>query len=262
MPELPDVEGFRREFVRHAAGKQVRGVHADPTIVRNTTPQGLGRALHGRRFDDPRRHGKWLICPAEGPVLLFHFGMTGGFVWSGEEVHRHRHDRLRIELDDGELRYRNMRKLGGVWLVPEAGAVEDATGPLGPDAYEMSKKDFLLCFARRRGSIKALLMNQSFVAGLGNLTVDEALWQARIAPRRGVASLTDEESELLYRKIRRVLRDSMAVGLVPAKRTWLTGARGTPESKCPRCGSLLRRERVAGRTTYWCGSCQRYQSTR
>jgi formamidopyrimidine-DNA glycosylase len=257
MPELPDVEGFRRQFVRHAVGKRVHAVHADRSILRNATPQGLGRALRGRRFDDPKRHGKWLICPTDGPELLFHFGMTGGLVWSGEEAHRHKHDRVFLELDDGELRYGNMRKLGGVWPADGAGAIEDATGRLGADAYEISKEDFLGSLARRRGSIKALLMNQRFVAGLGNLTVDEALWQARIAPERGAGGLTEEERGLLYRKIRKVLRDSMAAGLVPAKRTWLTGARAVPEPKCPRCGSRLRRGRVAGRTTYWCDTCQR-----
>jgi formamidopyrimidine-DNA glycosylase len=257
MPELPDVEGFRRHFTRHAAGKKVLAVHADRSIFRNTNPQGLGKALRGRRFDDPHRHGKWLICPTDGPLLLLHFGMTGRLVWSGEEADRHRHDRLCLELDDGELRYRNLRKLGGVWLAPDAGAIEEATGSLGPDAYEISEKDFLGSLARRRGAIKALLMNQRFVAGLGNLTVDEALWQARIAPGRGAGSLNETEGDFLYRKIRKVLRDSMAVGLVPSKRTWLTGARGVREPKCPRCGSRLHRGRVAGRTTYWCGSCQR-----
>src|SRR5690349_11646822 len=82
VPELPDVEGYRRFFSRYAAGKTVAGVSADPTILRNASAQGLGRALRGHRFEEPWRHGKWLICDTDGPSLLFHYGMTGLFVWS------------------------------------------------------------------------------------------------------------------------------------------------------------------------------------
>jgi formamidopyrimidine-DNA glycosylase len=107
VPELPDVEGFRRTFALCAEGKRVHGVRAQ------LKPAGLGRALGGRRFASARRHGKLLVCPTDGPALLLHFGMTGSFVWSGND---HRHDRLVLELDDGDLHYRNMRRLGGIWL--------------------------------------------------------------------------------------------------------------------------------------------------
>jgi formamidopyrimidine-DNA glycosylase len=95
-------------------GKRVHGVRAiDRGMLRNSSPTGLGRALSGRRFASARRHGKLLVCPTDGPALLLHFGMTGTFVWSGND---HRHDRLVLELDDGDLHYRNMRRLGGIWL--------------------------------------------------------------------------------------------------------------------------------------------------
>ena len=85
MPELADVEYFRQFFSRHAAGKQVAAVWVDPTILRNATPEALGAALHRRRFEEPERLGKWLICRTDGPVLLLHFGMTGDLIWSEEE---------------------------------------------------------------------------------------------------------------------------------------------------------------------------------
>lgn len=112
MPELPDVEGYRRFFERHAAGKEIRSISVCRDMLRNATPQALGRALRGRRFAEPVPHGKWLMCPTGGPILVLHFGMTGDLIWSGDEPDRHRHDRLFIELSGGELRYRNMRKLG------------------------------------------------------------------------------------------------------------------------------------------------------
>lgn len=249
MPELPDVEGFRRTFERYAAGKGVRGVRSvDRGMLRNSSPSGLGRALHGRRFASPRRHGKLLVCPTDGPALLLHFGMTGSLVWSGED---HRHDRLVLELDDGDLHYRNMRRLGGIWLARddrELGQIEDR---LGPDWLDVSRSDFDQLIARR-GSIKATLMNQEVAAGLGNLTADESLWQARIDPRRPADSLDSRERDRLYRTIQKVLHDSLPHGLVPAKRTWLTGARSGRDGTCPRCGAALQRVQVGGRTTVFC----------
>src|SRR6266571_3062640 len=98
MPELPDVESYRRFFSRHAAGRIVEQVVVpDPAIVRNATPSEVDRALRGRRFEDPERIGKWLIGWTDGPALLLHFGMTGFLVWSGEEPEGHRHDRVILE---------------------------------------------------------------------------------------------------------------------------------------------------------------------
>lgn len=256
MPELPDVEGWRRFFDRHARGKRIKGVSGESEIVRNSSPQGLGRALKDRRFEKPRRHGKWLICPTDEPVLLIHFGMTGELVWSEEEPESHQHDRLTIGLDAAELRYRSMRKLGGVWLTGSPDGIADVVGPQGPDAYEVSEKGFTGLIEGRRGSIKAALMDQKVIAGLGNLTVDESLWHARIAPRRQVSSLDEKERRRLYAKTQKVLRDSIPEGRVPPKRTWLTRARDERESRCPRCDTKLESAQVSGRTSYWCPSCQ------
>ncbi len=250
MPELPDVEGFRRTFARHAAGKRVRAVHGvDRGLLRNSSPSGLGRALNGRRFAQPRRHGKLLICPADGLALVLHFGMTGGLVWSRDS---HQHDRLVLELDDGDLRYRNMRRFGGIWLAKDERELDRIEGPLGPDWLGVSRADFDELLAGRRRSIKAALMDQSLAAGLGNLTVDEALWQARVDPRRPVVSLDDGERNALYRKIQKVLRDSLPYGLAPGKRTWLTGTRDRADARCPRCGASLERVKIGGRTTVFC----------
>jgi formamidopyrimidine-DNA glycosylase len=250
VPELPDVEGFRRTFARHAEGKRVHGVRAvDRGMLRTSSPAGLGRALSGRRFASPRRHGKLLIMPTDGPALLLHFGMTGAFVWSGDD---HRHDRLVLEFDDGDLHFRNMRRLGGIWLAKDDRELARIEGGLGPDWLDVSRSDLDERLAKRRGSIKATLMDQSFAAGLGNLTADESLWQARIDPRRRVPSLDEGQRDVLYRKIQKVLRDSLPYGHVPGKRSWLTGARDRRDATCPRCGSRLRRVKVSGRTTVFC----------
>jgi formamidopyrimidine-DNA glycosylase len=258
MPELPDVEAFRRFFRLHAAGRKIATISADPTIVRNTTPRSLGRALQGRTFEDPDRHGKWLICRTDGPTLLVHFGMTGDLIWSEDEPQRHRHDRLTIRFDDGhELRYRNMRKLGGVWLAHDAAEEMAVLGPLGPDALTIGRREFLDLLGHRRGGVKAALMDQTFVAGIGNIIADEVLWHARIHPRRTIESMTEEERRRLFGEVHKILREAVdGYDYIPRKRSWLSGVRGLPGARCPRCGSPLDRTMAAGRTTYFCPHCQ------
>src|SRR5205807_10469957 len=158
--------------------------------MRNAAPRQLDRALRGRRFEEPERLGKWMVAWTDGPALLLHFGMTGDLIWSDDEPERHRHDRVIIELGGGqELRYRNMRKLGGAWLAHDRREADAILGPLGPDALAVSRKEFLQRLERRRGGVKAALMDQTFVAGVGNLVADEVLWQARLHPRRPIESL-------------------------------------------------------------------------
>lgn len=258
VPELPDVEHFRRFFGRHATGKTVRSLWADPTIVRNATPRALQRAFAGRTFEEPERHGKWLLGWTDGPVLLLHFGMTGELVWSGDEPDRHRWDRLVLSFaDGGELRYRNMRKLGGAWLAHGREEAWAILGGLGPDALAVDRAAFLERLSRRRGTAKAALMDQSFLAGVGNIIADETLWQARINPRRRIESLSEEDRRRLYASMRKILRESVeGYDDIPRKRSWLSYVRGRPGAECPRCGTPLERTVVAGRTTYFCPHCQ------
>jgi formamidopyrimidine-DNA glycosylase len=260
MPELSDVEGFRRYFARFAAGRRVESVAvADPMLARNTSPQGLGRALAGRRFAAPDRHGKWLIAPADGKQVLMHFGMTGLLVWGGSEAEPHPHDRIVFRLDGGELRYRNQRRFGGIWLARASRERDAITGRLGPDALKIDRDQFREILARRRGALKPALMDQKLIAGLGNLLSDEILWRARINPRTPVASLPTRRISRLHDAMRKVLRDSNRRGRVPPERGWLTGARNDRDGRCPRCGAKLARATIAGRTAVWCPRCQRSQ---
>jgi formamidopyrimidine-DNA glycosylase len=260
MPELPDVEGFRRYFARHATGKRVRGIEVPARdILRNTTPQGLSRSLRGRRFESPDRHGKWLLAPAGGPTLMLHFGMTGGLKWAGDKRARdgrHRHDRMILLLDGGELRYRNMRKLGGVWVAREESEIDEITGELGPDAQDLARDEFEQLLSGRRGGLKAALMNQRLLAGIGNELSDEILWHARLDPSRPVSSLDDGERKALHRDMQRVIRESNRRGHIPRKRSWISSQRGRRDPSCPRCRGEVRRSRIAGRTAYWCPRCQ------
>jgi formamidopyrimidine-DNA glycosylase len=260
VPELPDVEGFRRTFQRSAQGKRVAGVWSDRNELRNTNPTHLDRVLRGQVFAAPRRHGKWLVCATDGPVLVLHFGMTGELLWTTERK-GHRHDRMILQFPDGNLHLRDMRKLGGVWLLHDERDLPRAAGPLGPDAWRVKRDAFLERLASRRGGAKATLMDQSVVAGLGNLTVDATLWRARIHPRRRIGTLSSHERSVLFDAMKAVLRDSLPRGRVPPRGDMLTPLR-REGSRCPRCRRELRHATIAGRTTWFCARCQPQGSAR
>ncbi|GAA4612207.1 hypothetical protein GCM10023195_52150 [Actinoallomurus liliacearum] len=196
MPELPDVEGFRRVLAEHT-GEPIAGVRVrDAGVLRGTTARALDDALRGRRFEEPRRRGKWLIAPVGGPVLILHFGMTGSLSWHSPDEPPHPHDRVIWSLGDGELRFRDMRKLQGVRLADDERQAERILGDLGPDALDVSRAEFDELLSGRRGRLKSALTDQSLLAGLGNLLADEICWRgsARSAPCRTWARKTSRRS--------------------------------------------------------------------
>lgn len=257
MPELPDVEGFRRELDRKLPGRRVHQVDVrDAGVLRNSTGPAFARNLAKRTFGKPRRHGKWLILPTDGPLLLVHSGMTGHPYYASNDAPPKGYERLVITLDRGELRYADLRKLRGVWLAADEDDAAAVMGRQGPDALDLDLRGFRAALRGRRGRLKPTLMDQSVIAGLGNLLVDEICWQSGLHPRRPVALLTDDDLKRLHSTMRRVLRTSVRHGRVPGLPRWLTGARDEPDPSCPRCGSRLARGRVAGRTSVWCPRCQ------
>jgi formamidopyrimidine-DNA glycosylase len=256
VPELPDVEGFKRYFNRFAAGRELEGVDVpDKAMLRS----GSTRGLRGRPFGHARRHGKWLLAPAGDATVLMHFGMTGMLHWSTRDD-RHPHDRVVFRLDGGELRYRNMRRFGALHVARSDADVRTVTGPLGPDATAVARDDFEDLLAGRRRTLKAALMDQSVIAGLGNLLVDEICWRACVHPGARLERLARSRRDRVYHSMTEVLAASIPRGRVPPEPDWLTGARDERPGSCPRCGTTLRRATIAGRTTCWCPRCQRRQS--
>jgi formamidopyrimidine-DNA glycosylase len=257
MPELPDVEGFRGVIGRHAVGHRIERVDvADAGVLRGVTARQLSDRLRGRRFEEPERHGKWLIARTDGPTLLMHFGMTGSLEWLGSGAPWGRYDRVVFVTDAGELHYSDMRKLQGIRLAESPCEVDQVLARLGPDALEVGREELSRLLSGRRAAIKVTLMDQQVLAGLGNLLVDEILWRARVHPRRPAGSLSPQEQDRLHRQMRRVLRDSIRAARVPPKASWLTGVRDQQNPRCPRCRTPLCRDRIGGRTTVWCPHCQ------
>ncbi|WP_369272042.1 Fpg/Nei family DNA glycosylase [Streptomyces sp. R11] len=258
MPELPDVESFRNVLQSCAKGRIIRRVDVrDPGVLHGVSARRLRDSLEGRRVTGAERHGKWLLARTGGPTLALHFGMTGLLLCAHPDDAAEPHDRVLLTVArDHQLRYRDQRKLQGLWLADDDSDVVRLLRDQGPDALTVDREEFEDVLASHRGRVKSVLIDQSALAGLGNLLADEILWRARLRPNTPANALAEPERRRLYTEMRRTLRPAVTAGRVPPRPTWLTGRRDDPDPHCPRCGTPLRRTRVAGRTTVWCPGCQ------
>ncbi|GAA4216849.1 Fpg/Nei family DNA glycosylase [Actinocatenispora rupis] len=254
MPELPDVESFRRLLAERAERRVLRAVDVcDPRVLHGGTPRELS-GLVGRRFTAPRRHGKWLVvgfAPVRRPhpALLMHFGMTGALVWVPDDEPPGPYDLADLAVTGGRIRYRDQRRLQGWWWAPGPDEVAAVLDGLGPDAADASARTVAERLTAHRRGVKSALLDQRVLAGLGNLMADEVLWRARLDPARPTTDLSGTQIRTLHRELRRTVRAASRAGRVPDRPGWLTGHRDAPDPHCPRCGAALRRRRVAGRGT-------------
>ena len=264
MPELPEVETARRVAEEALAGQCIVGVKAadDRIVYDGVTPRRFARSLKGAVVQGAYRKGKhvWLVLDRR-PWPCFHFGMTGGFSVYHSDGQRPRFMKCELRVDDGtRLAMRNMRRLGRIRLCEDPMA-EPPIVDLGPDPlYEMpTPKDFAGGVTRRQVPIKALLMNQAFLAGVGNWIADEVLYQSGIRPDRRASSLRPEEIKCLHRKIRQVILRAVDVGADKRRfpRTWLFHHRwGKPHDARTARGEPIQFITVGGRTTAWVPSAQ------
>jgi formamidopyrimidine-DNA glycosylase len=249
VPELPEAERAR-QTLETVLGRTVTRVHdGDTYVCRPHQPGELNDALGGRRLTSAQRRGKFLWLETdggEGPILGLHLGMAGRIVLDDTDPHP-LHDRFAVDLDDGSrFALRDRRRLSRALLNPDFSHV-------GPDAADMDRNTFRRVIGAGRTPIKARLLHQGAIAGVGNLLADQALWQARISPERSTGGLGMDELDRLRREIRSAVRSAIRRGgvhtgeFVPAR---------DADGRCPRCGTPLRRARIGGRTTYWCPSCQ------
>jgi formamidopyrimidine-DNA glycosylase len=258
MPVLPDVEVFRRYIDVTALHKPIRGVEVfDADYVTDSSVSSLKRCLTGAAFDSTRRHGKHLgIALDSGHWLLLHFGMTGYPNYARIDRDPPRHSRLVVRFRNGfRLAYVNQRKLGRIRLAGDFNAFV-AEWSLGPDALEIDRADFTELLLTGRGTIKARLMNQSQIAGLGNVYKDEILFQAGIHPAAQAKDVPAESVSDLWRTMRRVLRTAIdrRVQADQFPDSWLTPHR--EGEQCPRCRATLERDTISGRASRFCPACQ------
>jgi formamidopyrimidine-DNA glycosylase len=252
LPELPEVERARALIAAHALDRRIAAVDdTDTYVCRPHAPGEIASALVGRRLLTANRRGKTMWCETEGgPDLGLHLGMAGRIVVDGAEAgdpkpgaERAIWDRFRIDFEDGgHLIMRDRRRLSRVVLEPDVAR-------LGPDAAEVGAAEFRELVGHGSAPLKARIMDQSVIAGVGNLLADEALWRAKLSPLRPAGDLDDAELDRLRRDIRAATRSAIRKGGVHTGTFIPHREKG---GHCPRCGAELRRAKVGGRTTWWC----------
>ena len=262
MPELPDVESFKQYLDATALHKPIAKTTVDDErILSGISAQQLGQRLKGASLEGSRRHGKYLFADiSDGNWLLLHFGMTGELAYSESGGELPEHARVILDFKDGgRLSYVCQRLFGRVDLVDDLEQfIEDED--LGPDALDDSITPEWLQeqLSSRRGALKSALMDQSLMAGIGNVYSDEILFQAGLHPETQANRLSEEDIAELRRAMRRVLRTTARhkadVGQFP--REYLTRHRNK-DASCPKCTGKIKTKRVSGRTAYFCPTCQK-----
>jgi formamidopyrimidine-DNA glycosylase len=273
MPELPEVETVARGLREVLPGRRVLSVRLGKTDFIDD-PAALEQDLPGSTFARIRRLGKYLVLdleprrtPAEESSLLIHLGMTGKISVCPPETPVPDHTHVFLVLDDGrELRYNDVRRFGRMALLAN-GAHGRVLGGLGLEPLEISAAEFRSRIQARKSRIKALLLDQSVMRGIGNIYADESLWRARIHPEKVGARLKDDELRRLHRAVQHILREAIRLrGSSVSDYVDLDGGRGEFQQKhrayqhdgkkCFRCGTIIRRIIVAGRSSHFCPQCQ------
>jgi len=263
MPELPDVAIYKKLLDDTSLHKTIELVSVfDTRILKGVAPGRFSRLLQGKRFERSLQHGKNLLVQVSGgaPYVLLHFGMTGELLFIGKHEDKPAYTRCVFTFaGGGRLAVADQRILGRIGMVrdPESFVLEKGLGPhaLG---NEMDAERFVELFSGRRGMIKTALMNQSVIAGIGNIYADEMLYQASVHPESDVRSLDPKVLRRLHDAMQRILRTAIRKNadaekfpkgfLLPIRRSGAT---------CPRCRGSIQKIRVNGRGTYLCPRCQK-----
>ena len=271
MPELPEVETIRRDLEPLILGRRITNVDVDPATIHllvGAPIETLRENLIGRTIEAVHRRGKYLMLGLDdGRWLVIHLRMTGRLIWRTREAPDEQYQRAKIELDNGhDLRWSDLRKFGTWRLHESAAEVIDKLGPEPIDAA-LTLKIFRERLANRTAAVKAVLLDQRRFAGLGNIYVDEALYEAGIRPDTPAGMLSPAAIKRLFASSRSVLERGIENRGASFK-DYVDG-QGEPGSQhmhvqvfrrtgkpCYACGSEIRRTIVGGRSTHWCPKCQ------
>jgi formamidopyrimidine-DNA glycosylase len=262
MPELPEVETIVRSLIPYLTGHTIRGASFNSPLVTKGSFEETSRAVTGAHIRTMERIGKHILLRLDRGLLHIHLGMTGKLLWNTAGTP---YTRAVLELDNGVLTYDDVRQFGrfNFYLSPPKSVLL-----LGPDALGIAFDDFRKRMDERAGFIKALLLNQQFIAGIGNIYADEALYTARVHPKARAGRLSRVRARRLYDAIQSTLRAAIEHrGSSISDYVDSSGARGGFQllhnvygkagQPCPKCGSPIRRLLIAQRGTHFCPRCQR-----
>lgn len=270
MPELPEVETVARDLSEMLVGRSILSASVRwPKTIAYPTVAEFEREVRGRRVVAVGRRGKYVVLELNNGFMLIHLKMSGRLQVQSSALPEEGHTRAVFSLDDGQqLRFRDVRKFGRIYLVND---VAQVTGRLGPEplAEDFALADFVQLLEGRTGRLKSLLLNQEFLAGLGNIYADESLFAAGLHPLRKAGTLTPKEQARLYEAIRKVLGHAVqGRGTTLDDRGYLDaqGQAGTYQEQvavygrtgesCRNCDTAIERIVVGGRSTHFCPRCQ------
>src|SRR2546423_737609 len=259
MPELPDVETFKRYLDATSLHQRIDDVDVrNAYVLKGVSERELARRLKGRCFESSRRHGKHLFVRGDGDLWLrLHFGMTGSLQYFKCDQRAPKHTRVLFAFVNAHcLAFEDQRKFGEIGLIEDVNEYLKKRA-LGPDALDISLSQFRKIFGKHRGAVKAILLNQKLIAGIGNIYADEILFRARIHPATQASALKEKTITKLFRATRHILKKAIDAQADADRmpKSWLLPDRGKG-SKCPRCGRLLKSSRGGCRTGWFCGYWQ------
>ncbi|MBD3388823.1 MAG: Fpg/Nei family DNA glycosylase [Candidatus Altiarchaeales archaeon] len=257
LPELPEVEVFKRYLSRTGLKKEIKGFSVDEERILKKSISTFRRHLKGNKLTGTGRHGKYLFAPISGGhELVFHFGMTGYLAYFKEEEPEH--SRAVIRFPQGRnLTYVSQRMLGHLDITKDRERFI-ADKHLGPDALDIGLGEFKERLSNRRGHLKTALMNQELIAGIGNIYSDEILFHAGLHPKTSAKKLDDTQIGILHRKMRKVLDKAIEKHADENEmpESYLLPHRSKGE-ECPNDGSKLKTVKVNQRTAYYCPKHQK-----
>lgn len=270
MPELPEVETLAFALNQTLVRDQISAVEIREESLLEAPAEWFKTALPGRGIFQVRRRGKFISMDLSGGLALwFHLGMTGQLLLDPPEFLK-AHIHLVLSLKSGKkLSFRDSRRFGRIALTPWRGRVSpEGVERLGPEPNQFLKEEFVSFFKQRKGRIKNLLMNQSLIAGLGNIYADEALYRAGIRPLKRASGISCERLARLHGAIGEVLteavqwggsstRDYLHLDGAPGRFQAFHRVYGRAGERCQMCGSAIRRVKLSGRSSFFCPRCQK-----
>lgn len=276
MPELPEVESVRRGLADVVTGRRVERIavlHARPVRQHKAGPDDFAARLVGEQFAEPRRRGKFLWLPlVDGDAILAHLGMSGQFRVDHPEADLQRHARILMDLDDGrQLRFVDQRMFGGLSLSEGGAELPREVAHIARDPFDplFDRDDAVRRLRAKRSGVKRVLLDQTWVSGVGNIYADESLWRARLHGEQPASSLSVRKANELLRHVHDVMAEAIEQGgtSFDALYVHVNGesgyfsralrAYGRTDEPCDRCGTPIVREPFMNRSSFRCPRCQR-----
>lgn len=257
MPELPDVEIFRKEAEK-SKNAEITGFEIDDKDFVELTPKKFSSKLKGKKFKDTLRRGKYLFMKVNNDAgVVMHFGMTGYLEYLEKDDDAPDYTKCSFVLKNKhKLHYISKRKLGHVKYVDKIDKFIEEN-EIGPDVLELSESKFISKLKEKKSMIKSALMDQSVVSGIGNIYADEILFQSKIHPKQKTTKLTDKNWKELHKNTVKVMEKAIEKEADFSKlpKSYLLPNR-EEGNDCPKCDGKIEQIKISGRTGYYCPSCQ------